>query len=138
MKMKFSDLEEAFLFVSSDAPYMNEVALRKSTGELYYRSELVGVDEIPSDADDSDEYLWIPSFRDLGLDARVVRAFVESEIPEHREEVASIFSRRGAYGRFKGFLATIEKLEAWFGFESERQRQAVREWCQLEGVELED
>ena len=41
----FSDLEDAFLFVGSDQPFMNSAIVNKRTGETFYQSELSGIDD---------------------------------------------------------------------------------------------
>ena len=44
----FSDLEDAFLFVGSDQPFMNSAIVNKRTGETFYQSELSGIDDFPA------------------------------------------------------------------------------------------
>ena len=44
-----------------------------------------------------------------------------------------MFSGRGAYGRFKDFLAARGLLEAWYAFEDERENEALRIWCDEHG-----
>ena len=46
MKCNYSDIEDAFHFVSSDQMYMHGAVLDTETGEIYYRSEMSGMSEV--------------------------------------------------------------------------------------------
>lgn len=45
--MKYSDIEDAVLFVSAASPFEHEAYLNKETGEAYYVSALGDSDELP-------------------------------------------------------------------------------------------
>ena len=64
--------------------------------------------------------------------------FAARALPDDFHEVAGIFQRRGAYGRFKRLLERRGKLDAWYEFESESQRKELRSWCAANDIELED
>ncbi len=123
----FSDIESAFSFVSS-APYgMNTALLRKDTGEILYCAPLSDVDEI---SDKEEELNWdacieIPHKNDLDLGQKLVFEFVEENLPGAYERVRNIFSKGGAYSRFKELLNTCGLLQAWYDFENQRQEQAL-------------
>ena len=138
MKMKLDKLEEACEFVSFVGLADHDVIIRVSTGEFFYISETADHDELPPDADESDDFIRVPSFTELGLGTNIVRSFVEEHMPEHRDRIRSIFSRRGAYSRFKELLVSVGKLEAWNDFESEKKRNAIQEWCGCKGIEVEE
>lgn len=53
------------------------------------------------------------------------------------DEVAAIFSRKGAYRRFRDFLIRTGALDDWYAFRDEAQEKALREWCAEEGLEME-
>lgn len=55
----FSDIEDAFFFVSSAPQGENSAVLCKDTGRIYYRSELGDLDEI-DDEIDCDKFVYIP------------------------------------------------------------------------------
>ena len=57
-------------------------------------------------------------------------------LPDDYEEVRRIFSRRGAYGKFKGILERRRALERWYAFEAEASERALREWCEVNGVAI--
>jgi hypothetical protein len=71
---------------------------------------------------------------DLGLGKPLGLKFVAQALPD---EVAAIFQRRGAYGRFKDLLKRRGKLDEWYEFENYSQREALREWCAANGIEVE-
>jgi len=134
--IRFSDIQDAFFFVSS-APYgMNSAFLRKDTGQILYHSEMGDIDEIGDEDLDWDVCVEIPHKNDLDLGQQLVFAFIETHLPDEYHRVQQIFQRRGAYGRFKNFLASKGLLERWYDFESQREEQALRQWCEENEIEL--
>jgi len=136
--IKFSDIEDAILFVSSAGYGMHSALLCKDTGRILYRSEMGGLDEIGNEDLDSDTCIEIPHKNDLDLGQRLVFEFVESRLPDGYHRVQEIFRRRGAYGRFKDFLESKGLLQSWYDFENRRQEQALRDWCEENGIEISD
>ena len=49
-----------------------------------------------------------------------------------------IFSRRGAYPKFKALLAGRHALDRWYAFEEKATNQALRDWCEANSIELSD
>lgn len=136
--MKFSDIDYAFMWVSSGGPFENEAVVKLSTGEIFYRSDLLGEDDFPPDIDEApDDYLMIPHKHDLDLGQKLVWEFVDREIPGLYGKVRSIFSRRGAYSRYKRFLDELDLLENWFEFEKTRTEEKLRAWCRDNDLEIE-
>jgi hypothetical protein len=134
--VKFADLQDAFFFVSSAGYGMHSAVLRKDTGEILHRSETGDLDEI-SEADlDWDNCMEIPHRNDLGLGQQLVFEFVTEQLPDEYDRVRQIFRRPGAYGRFKGLLASRGLLDAWFEFERQHEEQELRQWCELNGIPL--
>jgi hypothetical protein len=134
--IKFGDIQDAFFFVSSAAYGMNSALLRKDTGQILYRSEMGDIDEIGDEDFDWDTYIEIPHKNDLDLGQRLVFEFIETHLPDEYHRVQQIFRRRGAYGRFKDFLESKGLLESWYTFESQREEQALRQWCEENEIEL--
>jgi hypothetical protein len=134
--MKFTDIEMAFDFVNSASPFEHSVYISKSTGETYWQSDMSGMDELPDDLDESDDYLEVPHGQDLGLGTRVVWDFVRQHIPHLHDQVQEAFSRKGAYSRFKGLLERNGCLEKWHRYEGNRTRQALLEWCEANNLEV--
>ncbi|SEM58024.1 Uncharacterised protein family (UPF0158) [Syntrophus gentianae] len=130
----FETIEDAFFFVSSAAPGEHCAVVNRVTGESFFASINLDEDEIPEDVDDNDDYIGIPHKNDLDLGKPLVMEFVQRRCPELIDRVLSIFSRRGAYGRYKDLLAEKNMLEEWYSFENERTREALLEWCRRQGL----
>lgn len=136
--ISFSDIQDAFLFVSS-APYGEHSALLcKDTGQILYRSEMTDIDEIGDEDIDWEKWVEIPHRNDLDLGQRLVFEFVETRMPDECDRVEQIFRRRGAYGRLKDFLESKGLLDSWHDFENQREEQALRQWCEENDIKLSD
>src|SRR5271169_5616817 len=104
MAVSFSDLQLAFEFVSSGGMGENEAYLDRRSGKIYWHSEFGENDEeLPDDIDD-EEYISIPDKRELDLGKPLVLDFAREFLPVDYDEVRHIFSRRGAYRRYKDLL----------------------------------
>ena len=134
--ISFSEIQDAFIFVSSAGYGMNSALLCKDTGQIFYRSEMGGIDEIGDKDFDWDKCIDIPHKNDLDLGQRLVFEFVEKHSPDGYHRVRAIFRRRGAYGRFKDFLESKELLQSWYDFERRREEQVLRQWCEENEKEL--
>ncbi len=123
MRIKFSDLEDAFFYVSSAPKYTNHAILCKETGEIYYRSEYWGADEdeIPEEVWDRDDCIEIPHKNDLDLGRNLVFEFVEEHLPDDFERIKQIFRRKSTYRRYKDLLEERGQLKKWYDFENARQ-----------------
>lgn len=140
--VKLGDLEDAMDFVSSGDEFGNAAWVRRDTGEVLWHSDFMdAADELgpaPEDIDNEDRYVAVPDKRDLGLGKPLVLEFVRAHLPECFEQVYGIFSHRGAYARFKDLLDRHNSLDAWYQWEEEKTRQALRDWCADNGVKLAD
>jgi len=134
--MNFDDLENAFLFVTSAAPYEHVAMICKETGQVHLKSELGDLDEIPEEAYDSDSWLMVPHMKELDLGQRLVFAFVAQRLPADLDRVQSIFSRKGAYANYKDLLEDRGILEEWYKFENAHQKEAMLQWCRDVGIEV--
>ena len=90
---------------------------------------------MPDDIDD-EKYISIPDKRELDLGKPLVLDFAREFIPVDYDEVRQIFSRRGAYRRFKDLLVRRGALERWYDFSSKSEETALRQWCAENGIEL--
>ena len=136
MTATYSDIEDAFLYVSSQSHGMNEAYLSLDTGRIYYISDSGDSDELPDDFEESDRYIEIPHKNDLDLGRQLVDEFVNTTAPQLADDVSDIFRRRGAYGRFKSLLERHQLIEKWFKFENERESNAIKDWCRENNVEI--
>ena len=132
--MNYEDIELAFHFVSGAPPGERSAVINRITGESYYAAVMSDSDELPDDVDGNDDYVAIPHKNELDLGKPLVLEFVRTRCPELTNRVLAIFSRRGAYGRYKDLLAEKNRLEEWYAFENERTREALLKWCEQEGV----
>jgi hypothetical protein len=135
--MKYSDIEDAFLFVSMSPPHEHYAYIKKETGETYYVSTLGDTDEVPDDLEEDEKYISIPHKNDLNLGRNLVFDFVSVNLSDEYEQVKRIFSRKGAYARFKDLLESKGRLEAWYEFEKKSTEEALRDWCEDNGISLE-
>lgn len=137
--VSFSDLDDAFDFVSCGAPCEHVAVLCRETGTFHYRSEMGDLDEMPEDVDEegsAGKYIGIPHKNDLDLGQRLVMDFVAERLPDDYAAVEGMFHGRGAYGRFKDLLARRGLLDDWYAYEKERTDAALREWCAENDIEL--
>jgi hypothetical protein len=129
--VKLDDLVEAFEFVSTSQLDEHQAYVCKATGRITVVSETADLDEdlvLPENPEEAG-YCAVPHRRDLDLGRRVALSFVATELPASFDEVREIFSRKGAYARFKHFLQTERAVERWHVFEECAARDALKEWC---------
>ena len=138
MPIKFSDIEDAFFFVSMGEMYMNSAILCIETGQIFYISDFGDSDELPEDIDDDpDKYIEIPHKNELDLGKPLVLEFSAMYLSDYLEKVNSFFHNRGAYARFKDLLDAKGLLDKWYEFEEQEQNKALREWCQDNSINFE-
>lgn len=138
MKFKYDDIERALFYVSAGLEFENSAILNKATGQIHYHSEMLGDEEILEDVWESDSVIAIPHTNDLNLGRNLVFKFIESQAPDNYDHVRDIFSRKGAYARYKNFLESKGLTQDWYDFENAAQEKALRKWCEKHEIELED
>lgn len=136
MKVSRRDIQTAFDFVSSVRPEEHTAVLDKSTGKIYYHSELGDLDEIPDSLWQSKDIVQIPHKNDLDLGRELVFRFVEARMPDDYANVEDMFRRPGAYGRYKDLVASRGLLDEWYEFEKQAVNTELREWCEAHEIEL--
>lgn len=134
-----NDLQGAVDWVSNR--YMgNEAYVCRSTGKIYWVSGDGGFDdeetEVPTDVDDSEKYIPVPSRQELDIGTRLAFDFVTQNLPAQYEQVRDIFRRKGAYGKFKELLGRCELLESWYAYSEEQSLIAIRKWSESEHVDI--
>ena len=95
-------------------------------------------DELLDDIDDDEKYVAIADKRELGLGKPLVLAFAREFLPNDFDEVRYIFSKRGAYPKFKALLARRHAVDRWHDFESKATERALRDWCELNSIAVTD
>src|SRR5258708_1204933 len=126
MAVSFSDLRLAFEFVSSGGTGENEAYLDRQAGKIHWHSEFGENEEkLPDDIDD-EKYISIPNKRELDLGKPLVLDFAREFLPVDYDEVRHIFSRRGAYRRYKDLLVRRAALPRWHDFSNKSLEAAFR------------
>lgn len=124
----------------SDRYMGNEAYICRTTGKVYWVSGDGGFDDedagVPSDVDDSEKYIPVPTRQDLDIGTRLAFDFATQYMPAQYDRVRRIFRRRGAYGRFKELIARHELLETWYTYSEERSLIMIREWCESEKLSV--
>jgi len=136
MAVSFSDLQLAFEFVSSGGMGENEAYLDRRSGKIYWHSEFGDNDEELPDDIDNEKYIAIPDKRELDLGKPLVLDFAREFLPDDYDEVRHIFSRGGAYRRYKNLLVRRSALDLWYDFSNKAEEAALREWCAENGIDL--
>jgi hypothetical protein len=135
--MKYSVIEDAFMFVSMSPPDEHYAYLNKETGEIYSVSTLGDSDELPVDLDKNEKYISIPHKNELDLGRNLFFNFMSANLPGELEQVRGIFRSKGAYARFKNLLESKGQLEVWYEYERKATEEALRYWCKDNNVTLE-
>ncbi|MGQ0651182.1 MAG: hypothetical protein ACT4P4_02760 [Betaproteobacteria bacterium] len=137
-RVKFDEVLDAMEFVSFGAPTEHAAYLSRETGAIYRHSRYGdNFEELPPDIDDGGKYLSIPHKNDLDLGKRLAIDFAEELLADDARMVREIFSRRGAYARFKDLLQDRGMLGRWYEFEASAQKGALLRWCRDNGVEVD-
>ena len=138
MPVSFSDLQPAFEYVSGGGMGENEAYLDRQSGKIYWHSEFGDNDEeLPDDIGD-EKYISIPDKRQLDLGKPLVLDFAREFLPDDYDEVRHIFSRGGAYRRYKDLLVRRGVLDLWYDFSNKAEQAALREWCAENGIALSE
>jgi hypothetical protein len=135
--ISYDDLESAFNWSSSGAPYENQALICRRTGTVYLQGDFVD-EELPSDIEDETPYVAMPHKNDLDLGRDVVFAFVDSEAPQLATAVHAAFRKRGAYAKFKEILDREGMLQSWYDYEAAAIRLALTNWALEQGLVVQD
>ncbi|MEO8803019.1 MAG: UPF0158 family protein [Rudaea sp.] len=139
-RISFDAIRYAFDFANSGMPSEITAYLCRESGKTYIQNEFgddIEEEPIPDDVDDSEKYLVIPDKHDFDLGKRLVMRFVHEHLPDDIDKVHEIFSRRGAYARFKDLLEHRDQLKHWYEYEEQATNEALREWCADNNLALE-
>jgi hypothetical protein len=138
VRVKYDELLFGYEFVNSSPEASIGAYVSLGTGEVYCNTGELAQDELPADLNDPTRYLPIPEKGDLDLGARLVFRFVETKVPGRYDEVRDIFRHKGAYHRFKRLMESEGALDKWFAYEAAAVETVLREWCEENGLEVED
>lgn len=133
--VSFSDLEMALEYASYNSYEDHNAYLCQETGQLFYESDAIDED-LPTDLDENDRYMRIPSKTDLDLGRSLVLRFVAQHLQSDLDTVYSIFRKQGAYSRYKALLMDRGALDLWRDYEQAAQKLALEQWCRDNGIEI--
>jgi hypothetical protein len=135
----FTELRNAFEFVSSGSPSEQYAYICLESGAIYWVSNSIKLEEeVPDDLTTSSRYISVPHKNYLELGQSMALSFIEQTLPDDYNTVASFFRKRGAYRRFKELLQAQGLLEKWLAFEAEACDLALVDWCQEQNIQLLD
>jgi hypothetical protein len=143
MTTSFQEILDALEFVSINGGLGEQHAiLCRPTGKIYFHSEGSDMDEfndeMPDDIDDDEKYIAIPDRKELDLGKPLVLDFARECLPDDFDDVRYMFSKRGAYKKFRALLIRRNALDRCYDFESKATRQALRDWCELNSIVVSD
>jgi len=135
--VKLSELLDAFDWVSASGMFENQAYVNRESGKVYWSSSTDELgEELPEDIEDGTLYIAVPHKNEFDLGRSLVLRFVEEQLPDSYERVNGYFHKRGAYARFKDLLERHGRLEAWYQYEARAVEQALREWCEENGLQI--
>lgn len=138
-RLYMSELEHAFLWVNAGGRGENAAYASRASGRIFWESASGDLEEeLPPDAHDEALYARVPHKTDLDLGQRLIFRFIDAHAPDAYEEVRGLFSRRGAYGRYKDFLERRGLLARWYEHEERASGTSLREWAEAEGFEVRE
>jgi hypothetical protein len=135
MLIPYRKIEEAYEFISAGPLHAHRALLDRVTGEVLLQSDAGGLDEFPA-VIDPDRFLELPTRGELHLGKTLVLSFVETNVPWAIAEVLDMFSRKGAYPRFKQFLDRSGLVDRWYAYEGQQTEKALRGWCAAKGLSV--
>jgi hypothetical protein len=142
MTTSFQEILDAFELVSMGGVGEHQALLCRTTGKIYCYSQFSDLDELndelPDDIEDDEKYIAIPDKRELDLGKPLVLDFVREFLPNDYDEVRHIFSKKGAYPKFRALLARRSALDRWYDYESKATERALRDWCELNAIAIGD
>ena len=124
----------------------------ESDAEAFVRTDADGIvyvpnsmfadtEEIDAAYDPMKEGSWIafPDASELRLGHRMALRFAREFLSEEQcERVVAIFSRRGAFRRFKDFLDECGKLQDWYAYEELTVLEALKQWLKDNDIDYVD
>ena len=104
-------------------------------------SMFADTEEIDAAYDAMKEGSWIafPDASELRLGHHMALRFAREFLSEEQcERVVAIFSRRGAFRRFKDFLDECGKLQEWYAYEELTVLEALKQWLKDNDIDYVD
>jgi hypothetical protein len=134
----YPELLDAFDFVSFGGALEHSAYIDPYSGAIHWVSPEMEMEKVPDDLESSDRYIAVPHKNELNLGRDLALSFVVEALPGEYDVVAGLFRKKGAYGRFKDFLAARKLLERWYAFEAQETEMALRAWCRDNNIAVVD
>jgi hypothetical protein len=140
LKLSFDKIFDAFEETCFGDPFTVSVYINKENGDsfLVLDDDDGYNEENPDDLFENDIYFSLPDPSELTSGRDLAFKFASAEVREYSDKIYEIFQNRGAFSRFKSLLEDIGKIDDWYKFEQETQKAELREWCQLNEIDLDD
>ncbi len=128
----------AFDFVSSRIQGDNVAYVSKDEGEIYYYSELLGLDETRGHDVHSLDYEPVPHRDVLELGRELAFDFVDERLPEQYAAVRDFYAdEETAESRFRDTLEAHGLAGEWDEYKTAKIEATLREWCLYKNIELD-
>ncbi len=99
-----------------------------------------GVDDEPpppDDINDNPRYLPVPTRHELNLGRQLALDFMHEHWPEEIDWARETLHCRGGWHRFKSRLEARGLMRQWFDYQEQRTMEALRAWCEANGITVE-
>ena len=138
MNLKYSEIRMAFDFVSSRDQGDNVAYASRDEGEIYYYSEVLGLDETGRQDVHSSNFEIIPHCDTLNLGKELAFDFIDERLPEQYAAVRDFFAdEETADSLFRDMLETHGLLQDWNEYKAEKVEKTLREWCLQKHIDLD-
>jgi len=139
MKLSFAKMWNAFEETCFGESCSIAAYINKENGDVFIAHDLDDDlnDDNPEDLFENDIYFSLPYPTELTSGRELALQFASAEVRDHADEIYEIFEKRGAFSRFKHLLAHIGKLEDWYTFEQETQKKELREWFEVNEIDID-
>lgn len=137
MKVKFTDIEAAYITANTGEYGESKSQLDKATGKFYLQTDTCDDEVIPDEVSGSGTVVSLPNKKSFDLGPQLVFRFIRETFPAGYDKISEIFTRRGAYARYKKWLIANNLLDKWLEYSEAAEKTALCKWCADNGIELE-
>lgn len=132
------ELEGAAMMVEDGGGTVTAMVSRE-TGMIHLLNDEYMDEEapMPSASGGNDGYVPVPPASTLGIGDGLVLRFAATHLAEDQDTVRDLFRDQDTEG-FARLLQQRAAGEAWVRFHEEATRNALRSWCEENGLQLAD
>jgi hypothetical protein len=139
MRVSWKDILLAYEFADFGgmASIGHRAFLCKESGRIYLHSDsLDDLEELPDDLEENEKYLPIPNKRELDLGKPLVFEFARQFLPSDFDPENIQQARR--LRQIQGPAGAAARTRSMVRFQEKATERALREWCELNSIELGD